>query len=87
MPTIVETLSKELNKKEEYVQNVVTLLDEGNTVPSSPIIFAIGIRYIIPITRTNIDASAKILPCLIIFPAAVFSEAPIVFSSPSINLS
>ena len=33
MPTIVETLSKELNKKEEYVLNVVTLLDEGNTVP------------------------------------------------------
>ncbi len=33
MPTITETLSRELNKKEEYVQNVVTLLDEGNTVP------------------------------------------------------
>ena len=33
MQTIVQILSKELEKKEEYVQNVVTLLDEGNTVP------------------------------------------------------
>lgn len=30
---IVETLAKELDKKEEHVQNVVNLLDEGNTVP------------------------------------------------------
>lgn len=33
MKTIVEILSEELNQKEEYVSNVVTLLDEGNTVP------------------------------------------------------
>ncbi len=33
MPAVIETLSRELNQKEEYVQNVVTLLDEGNTVP------------------------------------------------------
>ena len=31
--TIIETLAKELDKKEEHVQNVVNLLDEGNTVP------------------------------------------------------
>ena len=30
---IIKTLSKELDKKEEHVQNVVNLLDEGNTVP------------------------------------------------------
>ena len=33
MQTIVQILAKELDKKEEHVQNVVTLLDEGNTVP------------------------------------------------------
>lgn len=33
MQTIVQILAEELNKKEEHVQNVVTLLDEGNTVP------------------------------------------------------
>ena len=33
MPTIVQTLAKELEKSEEHVQNVVNLLDEGNTVP------------------------------------------------------
>ena len=33
MKTIVEILSEELNQKEEYVSNVVNLLDEGNTVP------------------------------------------------------
>ena len=30
---IIKTLAKELDRKEEHVQNVVTLLDEGNTVP------------------------------------------------------
>ena len=30
---IIKTLAKELDKKEEHVSNVVTLLDEGNTVP------------------------------------------------------
>ena len=30
---IIKTLAKELDKKEEHVQNVVNLLDEGNTVP------------------------------------------------------
>lgn len=33
MQTIIELLAAELEKKEEHVQNVVTLLDEGNTVP------------------------------------------------------
>ncbi len=33
MPTIIERLAAETGKKEEYVGNVVTLLDEGNTVP------------------------------------------------------
>ena len=33
MPTIAQTLAKELGKSEEHVQNVITLLDEGNTVP------------------------------------------------------
>ena len=33
METIVQILARELGKKEEHVQNVVTLLDEGNTVP------------------------------------------------------
>ncbi len=33
MQTIVELLAAELEKKEEHIQNVVTLLDEGNTVP------------------------------------------------------
>lgn len=30
---IVATLAAELDKKQEHVQNVITLLDEGNTVP------------------------------------------------------
>lgn len=33
MESIVQILARELDKKEEHVQNVVTLLDEGNTVP------------------------------------------------------
>ncbi len=33
MLSIVQTLAKEFDKKEEHVQNVITLLDEGNTVP------------------------------------------------------
>ncbi len=33
MSNIVERLAAELGKKEEHVQNIVTLLDEGNTVP------------------------------------------------------
>ena len=33
MKSIIQTLSEELEVKEEYVQNIVTLLDEGNTVP------------------------------------------------------
>ena len=31
--TIAETLSKELGQKLEYVQNVISLMDEGNTIP------------------------------------------------------
>lgn len=33
MEQIVEALALELKQKTEYVQNVVTLLDEGNTIP------------------------------------------------------
>lgn len=33
MDPIISALSLELKQKEEYVQNVVTLLDEGNTIP------------------------------------------------------
>ena len=33
MENIIETLASELKQKTEYVQNVVTLLDEGNTIP------------------------------------------------------
>ncbi len=33
METIVQILARELEKREDHVQNVVTLLDEGNTVP------------------------------------------------------
>ncbi|MDO4270007.1 MAG: Tex family protein [Eubacteriales bacterium] len=33
METIIQILSRELGQKEEYVKNVVALLDEGNTVP------------------------------------------------------
>lgn len=33
METIIQMLSRELGQKEEYVKNVVDLLDEGNTVP------------------------------------------------------
>ena len=31
--TIAEILSKELGQKLEYVENVITLMDEGNTIP------------------------------------------------------
>lgn len=33
METIVQILARELGQREEYVQNVVNLLDEGNTIP------------------------------------------------------
>ena len=33
MPTIPEILSAELGQKQEYVENVIALLDEGNTIP------------------------------------------------------
>ena len=33
MQTITEILSTELGQKPEYVQNVITLMDEGNTIP------------------------------------------------------
>ena len=33
MDTIIETLARELGQKTEYVNNVVTLMDEGNTIP------------------------------------------------------
>ena len=33
METIVQILAREFEKTEEHVGNVVTLLDEGNTVP------------------------------------------------------
>ena len=33
MQTITEILSQELGQKLEYVENVVALLDEGNTIP------------------------------------------------------
>ena len=33
MLTIAEILSQELKQKQEYVENVISLLDEGNTIP------------------------------------------------------
>ncbi len=33
MQTIAEILSQELNQKLEYVENVISLMDEGNTIP------------------------------------------------------
>ncbi len=33
MPSICEILSQELGQKQSYVENVVALLDEGNTIP------------------------------------------------------
>ena len=33
MPTIAELLSQELGQKMEYVENVIALIDEGNTIP------------------------------------------------------
>ncbi len=33
MPTIIEQLARELNRPVEHVENVVKLLDEGNTIP------------------------------------------------------
>ncbi len=33
MPTIAEILSQELKQKLEYVENVIALIDEGNTIP------------------------------------------------------
>ncbi len=33
MDSIIEALSRELGQKQEYVENVVALLDEGNTIP------------------------------------------------------
>ena len=33
MDMIIKTLAEELEQKETYIENVVTLLDEGNTIP------------------------------------------------------
>jgi len=33
METIVQILSRELNKNEEHIKNVIELIDEGNTIP------------------------------------------------------
>jgi len=33
LETITEILSRELNTKREYVENIISLLDEGNTIP------------------------------------------------------
>ena len=33
MPTIAEILSQELGQKQEYIENVIALMDEGNTIP------------------------------------------------------
>ena len=33
MTTIIQTLAQELGQKQEYVENVIALLDEGNTIP------------------------------------------------------
>ena len=30
---IAKTIAQELSKSEQYVQNVIDLLDEGNTIP------------------------------------------------------
>ena len=33
MDRLIETLALEFSQKESYVSNVVSLLDEGNTIP------------------------------------------------------
>ena len=33
MQSISEILAQELNCKQEYIANVIALLDEGNTIP------------------------------------------------------
>ena len=33
MNTIAEILARELGKKQEHIENVIVLLDEGNTIP------------------------------------------------------
>ena len=33
MDELIRALARELGQKEEYVENVVRLLDEGNTIP------------------------------------------------------
>ena len=33
MPTITQILAQELSCKETYIENVINLLDEGNTLP------------------------------------------------------
>ena len=33
MSTIIQILSRELNRPEEHIDNVIRLLDEGNTLP------------------------------------------------------
>jgi len=33
MLSIAEILSQELGQKQEYVENVIALIDEGNTIP------------------------------------------------------
>ena len=33
MQSIAQILAQELNQKQEYIENVISLLDEGNTIP------------------------------------------------------
>ena len=33
METMIDILARELGQKKEYIENVITLMDEGNTIP------------------------------------------------------
>ena len=33
MEQIIKTLAKELEQSEKHIENVITLIDEGNTIP------------------------------------------------------
>ncbi len=33
METIIQILARELDRPEQHIENIITLLDEGNTVP------------------------------------------------------
>ena len=61
--TIIEQLARELNRPAEHIENVVRLLDEGNTIPFIA-------RYRKELHGSPCARSRSVLPICVISPNA-----------------